>query len=118
MPKQDEIDEHNTTHLPFRSWCPHCVQGRGVSADHRKRAKEENEVPVISVDYWGFKKREPDEHAYPIIRLTDRRTKMKFAYVAPKKGIDHYGVEQTAKDIVNILGCEFLFSNQIKNLPC
>ena len=40
MPEQDEIDEHNTTHLPFRSWCPHCVQGRGVSAAHRKRVKE------------------------------------------------------------------------------
>lgn len=109
MPRQDEVDEHNITHLPFRSWCPHSAQGRGVSADHRKRVKEENEVPVT---IRGFKEREPDEHAYPIILLTDRRTKMKFAYVVPKKGIDHYGVEQTAKDIVKILGYEkFVFQS-------
>ena len=27
LPSQLEIDEHNLTHLPFRDWCPYCVQG-------------------------------------------------------------------------------------------
>ena len=28
-PTQEEIDRHMTTHIPFRSWCPHCVMGEG-----------------------------------------------------------------------------------------
>ena len=23
-PTPKEVEEHNVTHLPFRSWCPHC----------------------------------------------------------------------------------------------
>ena len=67
LPSQMEIDEHNLNHLPFRGWCPYCVQGKGVSASHKRRKKEENEVPVIAIDYMGLKKREPEEGENPII---------------------------------------------------
>ena len=33
-PTQKEIEEHNVTHLPFRSWCQHCVRGRGSNTPH------------------------------------------------------------------------------------
>ena len=26
---QSEIDEHDKTHLPYRSWCPVCVMAKG-----------------------------------------------------------------------------------------
>jgi hypothetical protein len=26
QPSQEEYDEHMRTHMPFRKWCPHCVQ--------------------------------------------------------------------------------------------
>ena len=29
-PTKQEIDEHNISHLPFRSWRRHCVEGRSV----------------------------------------------------------------------------------------
>ena len=29
QPGQQEKEEHEMTHLPFRSWCRHCVMGRG-----------------------------------------------------------------------------------------
>ena len=29
LPSKTEVEEHNITHLPFRSWCRHCVRGRG-----------------------------------------------------------------------------------------
>ena len=35
-PTQAEVDDHNRTHLPYRNWCPHCVQGKGKDLDHRK----------------------------------------------------------------------------------
>ena len=28
-PSEEERREHNLTHLPYRSWCKHCVGGRG-----------------------------------------------------------------------------------------
>ena len=35
-PSEEERRERNLTHLPFRSWRPHCVRGRGREADHKK----------------------------------------------------------------------------------
>ena len=28
-PSEEERKDHALTHLPFRSWCRHCVRGRG-----------------------------------------------------------------------------------------
>ena len=30
-PTRAEVYGHEVTHLPYRSWCKHCVFGRGVS---------------------------------------------------------------------------------------
>ena len=27
-PSEEEVKEHELTHLPFRSWCKHCVAGK------------------------------------------------------------------------------------------
>ena len=51
-PSQREIDEHERTHLPFRSWCKHCVKGRAQSTPHYHRDHTEDKVPTISWDYW------------------------------------------------------------------
>ena len=32
-----EFDAHQLTHLPFRSWCDHCVRGKGVDDAHTPR---------------------------------------------------------------------------------
>ena len=29
MPTRSEMLDHCATHVPFRVWCPHCVEGRG-----------------------------------------------------------------------------------------
>eukprot|EP00971_Amphidinium_carterae_P020454 402951-Amphidinium_carterae.4 len=34
LPTQQEIDEHNLAHLPYRDWCKHCVQGKNKSQHH------------------------------------------------------------------------------------
>ena len=33
-PSPEEVEEHNKLHLPYRSWCRHCVRGRGRSMPH------------------------------------------------------------------------------------
>ena len=29
MPSEEERRDHEMTHLPYRSWCRHCIRGRG-----------------------------------------------------------------------------------------
>ena len=50
-PTQKEIDEHYKTHLPYRNWCPICIQGKGRDADHRKALEEERGLSEYSFDY-------------------------------------------------------------------
>ena len=33
-PSLKEVLEHRLTHLPYRSWCPHCVRGKGRNDRH------------------------------------------------------------------------------------
>ncbi len=33
-PTKEEVEEHSLIHVPFRSWCPHCVRGRGRNPGH------------------------------------------------------------------------------------
>ena len=55
-PTARERAEHNITHYPYRSWCRHCLRGRGASRPHGKRSEEDKEfskgrVPTISLDH-------------------------------------------------------------------
>ena len=42
-PSQEEVDQHMLTHLPFRSWCPHCVRGKAKRRAHRKKSRKSGE---------------------------------------------------------------------------
>ena len=49
-PSRQEMLEHNISHMPFRSWCPHCVAGKGKAASHFKQERQDG-MPEIHVDY-------------------------------------------------------------------
>jgi hypothetical protein len=55
-PTKAEREEHEATHLPFRSWCTHCLRGRGRNKPHQRqivdREVDERKVPKISMDYF------------------------------------------------------------------
>ena len=47
-PTAKEREEHNATHIPFRSWCRHCVIGRAQNASHFKLgAEDEHTIPTV-----------------------------------------------------------------------
>ena len=50
QPTEREIEEHRVDHMLYRSWCPHCVKGRGVGKPHRARRNEQT-MPVFGFDY-------------------------------------------------------------------
>jgi hypothetical protein len=36
-PSTEEVAMHMVNHIPFRSWCSHCVKGRAHGNQHRRR---------------------------------------------------------------------------------
>ena len=55
LPSADEIDDHCKTHLPYRCWCKHCVQGRGVGPQHYATGHTST-IPRIGLDYFFLTK--------------------------------------------------------------
>ena len=56
LPSRQEVQEHELTHIPYRSWCVHCVRGAGRSDAHRRRARQgeedkEQHRTTWSIDY-------------------------------------------------------------------
>ena len=56
QPSRQEVQEHELTHIPYRSWCVHCVRRAGRSDAHRRRARQDEEgreqhMTIWSIDY-------------------------------------------------------------------
>mgnify|MGYP003340766714 CR=1 FL=1 len=59
-PSREEVGRHNLTHLPYRSWCPHCVAARRPNTAHRTSKKRDGRnLPLFVADYFFVRK--PDE---------------------------------------------------------
>jgi hypothetical protein len=91
QPTAQEIIEHNLTHVPYRSWCPDCVRGRGSHLSHKKQGIDKDDaIPTISFDYaflGGDEDFEKDEtKLMPVLVAKDSRSKYVFSSVVPKKG--------------------------------
>jgi hypothetical protein len=86
LPSENEVREHSLSgHMPFRSWCPHCVRGRGKEMDHKKQGDEEEAgIPEYHLDYCFPGDSEGER--LTVLVVVERYTKMKKAVVVPKKG--------------------------------
>jgi hypothetical protein len=99
-PTAAEVEKHCVTHMPYRSWCPVCVEGRARDKMHKKGDDQENkEIPEIVFDY-GFLGAKGDEETIAVQIAKDRRTRMLFAHVVPRKGFAHeHGAAEMIRDI-------------------
>ena len=92
---------HLPLHLEFRSWCPHCVAGKGIATQHRKSTGEVTELgATLSLDYCFTTAEEAGDDMWAIL----------IAYVHSKSGlwalpVEHKGVqdEGVVKRIVDKL---------------
>ena len=126
-PSQREIDEHERTHMPFRSWCKHCVKGRAQSTPHYHRDHSEDQVPTISWDYWFIDEEQDknkgneedgksgEEKGIPIVIWADSMSRGAMAYACPNKGECEYAIQRGAQDMNKILGYNKMFSGEIKS---
>ena len=51
LPTKNEVEDHYKTHLPYRSWCRYCVEGKGKMAPHFKQEHREDGMPEVHFDY-------------------------------------------------------------------
>jgi hypothetical protein len=72
MPSAADVAEHRVTHMPYRSWCKHCVAGRGVGEQRGRHAGRKHDIPRVGIDYWfitsggDLKRRKELEEEYPL----------------------------------------------------
>ena len=101
-------DEHEASgHATFRSWCAHCVEGRGRTRQNRKVEREvENEVVVVSMDYGflGPRCQLCDEDDVDVmitfIGARDRKSKGIAGITVPEKGsAQGYAAERVDKQL-------------------
>ena len=112
LPSADEIGAYAVSHIPFRSWCPHCVRGRGKSYAHHRvhRSDDPDAVPVISIDYGflGAPGELPSDAVggakMPVLVVRDRKSKALFTHLVPSKGVEHFYPEQALCRDIKFLG--------------
>ena len=62
-PRVEDVEAHRINHAQFQPRCPHCVVGRGVTGQHRRRDKRlrrrqrETGNSIISRDYMRMMER-------------------------------------------------------------
>ena len=84
LPSKAEREMHELTHVPFRSWCEHCVRGRGEGVRH-EAGKEMPEQTEVHMDFF-FVGDEDQNEKLAVLAARERTTRMTMSTVAPSKG--------------------------------
>ena len=90
-PTAEMVEFYNVSHIPFRSWCPHCVPGRGRSFYHRRvdHKGDDTLLPGVSIDcgFFGAPGELPQDAVggskMPVLVVRDRFTKAIFTHLVP-----------------------------------
>ena len=84
-PSEEERRQHEATHLPYRSWCAHCVKGRGRNTPHR-HGQPGGSVPKISMAFFFMGCAASGATEHPLFVKVDERTGNRFARAVQCKG--------------------------------
>ena len=44
LPTEEEVANHELTHLPYRNWCPACVKAKVKDLNHRGGSRQREEI--------------------------------------------------------------------------
>ena len=93
-PSADEVATHNLTHLPFRSWCPHCAATRKSNLPHRT-SKSKSTIPLLTADYC-YVRESADQDLLTCLVARVHPWKMTFSFVVDMKGRDEAAITRLA----------------------
>ena len=120
MPTAAEVEAHLPLHLEFRSWCPHCVAGKGIATQHRKNAAEITELGVmLSLEYCLMTAEKAGDDMRAVLIAYDQSKSGLWVLPAEHKGVQYDGVVKWIVDKLEEAGTqEYLSqSNPIRNWP-
>ena len=106
MPTDVERKEHEFTHLPYRSWCRHCVRGRGKEEACRRGAGSEVRMPEVHLDFM-FMGEEHGGKTLAILVAKERTTRATLATVAPRKSSGEW-LSRRLMAWLREIGCEYI----------
>ena len=97
VPTAAQIAAHNITHLPYRSWCPHCVAARRPNSHHSRTGQSEDQKssPLLVADYCFMKDFE-DEETVTVLVARLYPAKALLATVCSSKGVDEQVIARVA----------------------
>ena len=93
-PSAKEIAIHNLTHLPYRSWCRHCVAARRPNSQHRTLHSQRS-TPLLVADYCFLGDNEDEEKVTVLVACLYPSRSM-LATIVPAKGPDPIAVARLA----------------------
>ena len=112
MPSKAEVAQHRANgHLPYRNWCPDCIEAFGREWPHSAHTMGRL-IPLISCDYLFVTPKgvflrselfeEERERALKVLVAYCSATGSMFAHAVPSKGVDEEGyiVEQLKQDVL------------------
>ena len=105
LPSAEEVGTHNLTHLPYRSWCPHCVRGKGKTMDPRRPGRPKM-IPVLHVDYCFMGSKGDATARCIVVAAKDYEHKCVMASVVPVKGSSHEFLAKRIGAFIRELGLE------------
>ena len=102
-PSSAEVDDHMEIHLPYRSWCRHCVRGRGRQSAHMAGTQEPT-ISEVHFDY-GFlgNEKEPGK-TVPAMVAKERKSRLLMAAVTPTKTTGTY-IAKRVMGFLKEIGC-------------
>ena len=104
-PSAQEIEEHDPTHLPYRSWCPVCVAACGKEDGHfQSKEKDRGGKPIVSLDYKSFgQEGKLDDKATSIV-VRDNESQTTFAHICLNKGPTDIWTKKKILEDLDLLG--------------
>ena len=91
-PGEREREEHYASgHAAYRSWCVHCIAGKGQVNPHFSEGAAGGELPEVGVDY-AFLGDGARENSMPILVCRDRDFGFHGATAVPSKGRNAYAL--------------------------
>ena len=88
-PIAEERAQHEMTHLPYRSWCRHCVRGRGKQMPHFRGAQETSMSEVL-MDFAFLGCEDDPQKTVPVLVVKERTSKMVMSAAFPRKTTGTY----------------------------
>ena len=105
LPSKAEVEAHNLTHLPYRSWCRHCVKGRGKELPHARVARD-SEMHEFHFD-WAFPGEEEAGKTLKVLIGRMRHIRMTLSTAAPTKTTGEF-IAKRILAFIRECGCEMV----------